>query len=617
MRFHRERGPRPICGSHRSPGTFHPESNAEDRLPPTPRDWHLDPQDDDGVRRLAAAAQIPPVMARLLWNRNIREPASAKQFLASPMTDLHPPELLPGVPEASTRIWAAVQARRPIVVYGDYDVDGTTGTSILMVLLQKLGADVGYYVPHRLDEGYGLNAEAVRKLAAEGKQLLITVDCGITSVAEALVAREVGIELIITDHHEMKDALPAADVLVHPRLPGSKYPFAGLSGAGVAFKLAWAIAQRASNSDRVLPELREALLDLLGLAALGLVADVVPLRDENRVIVKHGLKRLVARPSIGIRALLNAAGFTEDKAVRAEDVSFRLAPRINAAGRLGYAGFVVELLTTTKPKKAEEIATYLESQNGERQTIERRIVREAKEMVEAGGYDSTPAIVLGSTEWHPGVVGIVAGRLAEFYARPTLIVALKEADAPSAGSGRSVVGFPLHEALMACDDVLLGHGGHAAAAGFRVLQSRLDELRERFGAAVMAVFPDGLPRPRLRLDAEIPLGSLTYGLMKDIDKLEPYGAENPRPRFLASGLKIEGEPRKIGQGERHLSFRVRQGQSVVRAVAFGFADRLEELVSGGGDCCLAFTPKVNEWQGRRSVEIEVVDFRPTALAELV
>ena len=585
-------------------------------MPPSPRDWYLIPHDDAAVRRLSATAQIPPVLAQLLWNRGVREPDLARRFLHCPMTDLHPPKLLPGVEEASSRIWAAVQARRKIVIYGDYDVDGTTGTSILMVLLEKLGADVSYYVPHRIEEGYGLNAEAVRKLAQDGKQLLITVDCGITSVHEAEVAREVGLELIVTDHHEMKEMLPAADVLVHPRLPGSQYPFAGLSGAAVAFKLAWAVAQKASNNERVLPDLREVLLDLLGLAALGLVADVVPLRDENRTIVKHGLQRLVARPSLGVRALLTAAGFTEDKPVRAEDVSFRLAPRLNAAGRLGYAGFVVELLTTQKAKKAEEIATYLESQNGERQTIERKIVIEAKALVEAGGYDTAPAIVLGSTEWHAGVVGIVAGRLAEFYARPTLIAALKADDGASSGSGRSVPGFALHEALMACDDLLLGHGGHAAAAGFKVAATRLDELRARFCETVTKVFPAGLPRPRLRLDAEVPLGALTYGLMKDIDRLEPYGAENPRPKFLASGLKIDGVPRKIGVGERHLSFRVRQGQSVVRAVAFGFGDRLEELMSGNGDCCLAFTPKVNEWNGRTSVEIEVIDFRPTALAPL-
>ncbi len=448
-------------------------------------------------------------MAQLLWNRGVIQPDAARRFLASPMTELHPPRLLPGIEDASRRIWDAIRERRKIVIYGDYDVDGTTGTAILMVILEKLGADVGYYVPHRLEEGYGLNEGAVRSLAAQGKQLLITVDCGITSVREAEVARSVGLDLIITDHHEMKATLPAADVLVHPRLPGSQYPFGELSGAGVAFKLAWAVAQCASDSERVRPELRELLLDLLGLTALGLVADVVPLRDENRIIVKHGLQRLVARPSLGVRALLTAAGFTEDKAVRAEDVSFRLAPRLNAAGRLGYAGLVVELLTTKKAKRAEEIATYLESQNAERQSIERKIVREAKELVEAGGYDSAPAIVLGSVDWHAGVVGIVAGRLADYYARPTLIAALKDGDGASFGSGRSIAGFALHEALMACDDLLLGHGGHAAAAGFRVQSDRMDELRIRFCEHVAMLYPDGLPRPRLRLDAEVPLGSNT------------------------------------------------------------------------------------------------------------
>ena len=586
-------------------------------MPQTPREWHLLPQDQDGVQRLASAAQLPLVMAQLLWNRGITAPESARRFLTSAMTELHPPRLLPGIEAASRRIWSAIRELRKIVIYGDYDVDGTTGTAILMVILEKLGADVGYYVPHRLEEGYGLNEGAVRRLAAEGNRLLITVDCGITSVFEAEVARSLGLELIITDHHEMKAELPAADVLVHPRLPGSQYPFGELSGAGVAFKLAWAVAQRASDSERVLPELRELLLDLLGLTALGLVADVVPLRDENRIIVKHGLQRLVARPSLGVRALLTAAGFTEDKPVRAEDVSFRLAPRLNAAGRLGYAGLVVELLTTKKVKRAEEIATYLESQNAERQSIERKIVREAKELVEAGGYDSAPAIVLGSIDWHAGVVGIVAGRLAEFYARPTLIAALKDGDAPSAGSGRSIGGFALHEALMACDDLLLGHGGHAAAAGFRLQAVRLDELRIRFCAHVSKVFPDGLPLPRLRLDAEVPLAAITYGLMKDIDRLEPYGAENPRPKLLASGLKLEGMPKKMGVGERHLQFRVRQGQTVLRAVAFGSGDRLEELMSGNGDVSLAFTPKVNEWQGRSSVELDVFDFRPTATAPLV
>lgn len=585
-------------------------------MPPIRRDWHLLPQDEHGLRRLTSAG-LPLAIAQLLWNRGVREPELAKQFLNSPMTDLHPPELVPGIPDAAQRIWNAIREKRKIVVYGDYDVDGTTGTAILLTLFHRLGANAQYYVPHRIHEGYGLNAEAVRKLADDGTQLLITVDCGITSVAEAVVARERGIELIITDHHEMKADLPAADVLVHPRLSGSKYPFGELSGAGVAFKLAWAVAQCASNNNRVTPELREALLDLLGMTALGLIADVVPLRDENRIIVKHGLKRLVARPSIGVRALLTAAGFTEDKPVRSEDVSFKLAPRLNAAGRLGYAGLVVELLTTKDTRKAEEIANYLESQNGERQSIERKIVREARDLVDASDLSASSSIVLGSTEWHAGVIGIVAGRLAELYGRPTLIAALHPTDGISSGSGRSIPGFALNEALQDCDAALVGHGGHAAAAGFKFHGERLEELRVLFAAAVLRQLPGGLPRPRLRLDAEIPLSALSHSLINDIDKLEPFGADNPRPRFLATGLKIEGTPRKIGNGERHLSFRVKQGLTTIRAVMFGAAERLEELLSGNGDCCLAFTPKRNEWQGRVSVEIEVVDFQATALATLV
>ena len=525
------------------------------------------------------------------------------------MAALHQPHLMPGIPEAAERIVAAVRDKRKICVYGDYDVDGTTGSAVLITLLMKLGADASFYVPLRLEEGYGLNAERVRILASEGISMLITVDCGIASIDEADVAREVGIELIITDHHEMKDRLPAADVLVHPRLPGSKYPFAGLSGSCVAFKLAWAIALKVSGGDRATPELREYLLDAMGIAALGLVADVVPLRDENRVFVRHGLKRLAEKPSIGIKALLEAAGFTDEKPVRAEDVSFRLAPRLNAAGRLGCARLVVELLTTKSAVKAKEIAEYLEGQNTKRQFIERKIVSEAKEWVEREGYDQQPGIVLGHLDWHAGVVGIVAGRLADTYARPTLLAALKSDDGVSTGSGRSVSGFALHKALTACTELLIGHGGHAMAAGFRVLPSNLDQLRIAFNAHILKSFPDGPPPPRLTLDAEIPLSALSYGLMRDIDKLEPYGADNPRPRFLASGLQIEGMPKKIGEGERHLSFRVRQGGITMRAVAFGMADRFDDLMSVNGACSLAFTPKINEWNGYRSVEIEVVDFQ--------
>lgn len=582
---------------------------------PTRKQWRLHPTDSASSRRLAATLETNEVVAQLLLNRGVTDPAAAKLFLQSPMSGLHSPTLLPGIEAAVDRLTLAIRAGERVCIYGDYDVDGTTGTAILYALLGKLAANVTFHIPIRLEDGYGLSCEALRKLAGEGVKVVVTVDCGITAVAEAELARELGVDLIVTDHHEMRDTLPEA-ILVHPRLPGSAYPFGGISGSCVAFKLAWAVAQRANGGARVSEELREFLLDAMGLAALGLVADVVPLRDENRVFTRHGLKRLVARPSIGLRALFDEAKLTDK--LSSEDVSFKLGPRINAAGRLGCARLVVELLTTTNPRRANEIAAFLEGQNGQRQTYERKATAQAKEMIEQNGWADSPALVLGyaASEWHQGVVGIVAGRLAEQFGKPTLVVALKENDEPSTGSGRSVAGFELHKAVAACADLLEGHGGHAAAVGVRVKPSNLDALRERFGEYVLRTFPNGPPPPQLLLDAEVPLASLSFRLLADIERLEPYGQDNPRPRFLATDVQIEGTPRRIGQGERHLSFRVRQGGTAMRAVAWGMGERLDELMADGGRCCLAFTPKINEWNGNRSVEIEVIDFQAQRLADL-
>jgi single-stranded-DNA-specific exonuclease len=590
-------------------------------MPTAVKSWHLLPHDPDAVCRLAAALNVPPVVAHLLHNRGLGDPDQARRFLDPPLTGLHPPERLPGATEAAERLLAAARAGRAICVYGDYDVDGITGTALLLQALRLAGAaKVDFYVPHRLEEGYGLNAQALRQIAHGGASLVITVDCGIASVAEAEEARRLGLELIITDHHEPKEQLPAADVLVHPRLPDGSYPFDKLSGAAVAFKVAWALCQRACGSDRVTPRFRDYLLDGLALAALGIVADVVPLHDENRILVRHGLARLRRIESPGIRALAQSAGLAADGERKAADIGFRLAPRLNAAGRLGCARLVVELLTTASAEKAADLARYLEEQNQKRQTMERAILRQARELV-AAGPDGAPALVLAHPEWHAGVIGIVAGRLAEAYGRPVLLIALRRDGAEDApligqGSGRSVPGFPLHEALRACQEHLLTHGGHAAAAGFRVQPDRIDAFRERFCAEAARYFPSGPPAPRLVLDAEVPLAALTMGLLRDLDRLEPYGAANARPLFLAGDLEILGAPRRLGGGERHLSFRVRQGQSSMRCIAFGMGERLDELMSGGGRCCLAFTPRLNEWQGYRSVELEVIDLQPGPRARL-
>jgi single-stranded-DNA-specific exonuclease len=581
--------------------------------------WRLLPHDQGAVERLASGLRVAPVVAQLLLNRGVAAADQARRFLDAPLSGLHPPELLPGVAEAAERILAAVQAGRQVCVYGDYDVDGVTGSSILLTGLRLLGAQPMLYVPHRLEEGYGLHCEALQQLAADGVSLVVTVDCGIASLAEAALAKRLGLELIVTDHHEMKATLPEAAVLVHPRLPGTSYPFGWLSGAAVAFKLAWAIAQKACGSSKVPPRWRDYLLESVGLACLGVVADVVPLHDENRILVRHGLQQLRKTTLPGLKALCAAAGL-ERGVLRASDVAFKIGPRLNAAGRLGCARLVVDLLTTTSDEQALQLARYLEEQNGKRQLLERHMVAEARELLESEGRHRDPALVLARTGWHGGVIGIVAGRLADLYGRPALMIALPDGAGDHAGagvgSGRSVPGFPLHEALAACGELLLGHGGHQAAAGFRVRPENIEAFRERFCTVAAGHFPGGPPAPTLVLDAEVPLGALTFGLLDDLDRLEPYGAENRRPVFLAGGLEVVGEPRKVGNGERHLSFRVRQQGVTLKAIAFAMADRAAELMSAGRACCVAFTPKLNEWQGWRSIDLEVADFQAGAQARL-
>jgi single-stranded-DNA-specific exonuclease len=575
--------------------------------------WHLLPHDPDKLDQLGRALRVPPIVAQLLLNRGLGEPDTARRFLDMPLRGLHAPHLLPGVSEAADRLLAAAAQGRRICVYGDYDVDGTAGTAILWQVLHLTGAQADFYVPHRLDEGYGLNSEALQQIARSGASVVVTVDCGIASLEEAEEARRLGIELIVTDHHEPRDRLPNAATLVHPRLPGTSYPFRHLSGAGVAFKLAWTLCQRACGSERVTPRFREFLMDSLVLAALGLVADVVPLHDENRIFVRHGLLRMREAPSPGVQALLAATGLTDKKQLCADDISYKLAPRLNAVGRLGSARLVIELLTTTSQQRATDLARYLEAQNTQRQQFERRMLARARELAAESQHEDSPALILADADWHPGIVGIVASRMVDLFGRPVLLIALRQ-DRPDAqtigqGSGRSVPGFRLHEALQACGDQLISHGGHAAAAGFKIHSHRINDFRSRFCEFAARYFENAPHAPQLVLDAEIPLVALTPGLLRDMDKLEPYGMDNRRPLFLATNLQVVGTPNLVGGGERHVSFRVRQQGAAFRAIAFGMADRVEELMSAEGRCCLAFSPRINEWQGYRRIDLEVVDFQ--------
>jgi single-stranded-DNA-specific exonuclease len=483
--------------------------------------------------------------------------------------------------------------------------------------LRLLGAVVVFHVPHRLEDGYGLSCETLQKLAQDGVQVVVTVDCGIASLAQAEEAKRLGIELIITDHHEPKETLPSAAAIVHPRIPredGSAYPFGHLAGSGVAFKVAWALCKRVCGSPKVTPAMREFLLDAILLACLGTVADVVPLFDENRIFVRHGLARLRSQPNLGLRSLLKCAKLEEKLNLGAVDIGYSLAPRINAAGRLGTARLAVELLTTASAERADTLADFLERQNQERQLIERRILHEARELALLEG--DAPALVLASAAWHPGLLGIVASRLVDQFARPVLMIALREGQIHGQGSGRSVPGFRLHEALQECTEHLASHGGHAAAAGFRIVPEDIHAFRQLFCAVVARHFGAEAPPHRLVIDAEVPFSALTFGLMDGISHLEPYGSGNPQPLLLADRLQVVGEPRRVGKGELHLNFRVQQNGKQMRAIAFGMGNRMDELMSQGGQCCLVFTPRVNEWQGYKSVEIEVRDFQAGPEARL-
>jgi single-stranded-DNA-specific exonuclease len=584
------------------------------------RRWRIRPHDEVRIAALERAAGVSPVVAKLLLARGIGDPQQASSFLDAKLTGLRDPELLPGLTAAADRVHAAVQQGRRIIIYGDYDADGMTATGLLFCCLRLLGANVGYYVPNRLEEGYGLNTDALQKLAVRGASMVISVDCGIGSVAEAAAARELNLELIVTDHHELGDGdlLPAAAGIVHPRLPGSAYPFGGLCGAGVAFKLAWALCQRASEAKRVKPAMRDFLLAAVGLAAVGTVADVVPLLDENRILVRHGLVSLRERPLPGIAALLRVTGLDQKPHLSAEDIAFMLAPRLNAAGRLGQAQLGVELITTESPTRAASLADYIHELNGSRETLERSVLLAAnKQIKEHFDPEADPALVLAGVAWHPGVIGIVAGRLAEKYHRPVVIISWDQVGAkPGIGSARTAGRLNLHRALAACGRHLLSHGGHAAAAGLRIEEAKLEAFRADFCEHVAGEVSQEERIAEVHIDAEATLSQLTLKTVEQMEKLAPFGNANPRPVLCASGVTLADAPRRMGNGERHLSVRVRQHGVTVRGVAFGQGEAADDLARLQTPLDLAFRPVINDFNGRRSVEMHLVDWRSSKIPAL-
>jgi single-stranded-DNA-specific exonuclease len=564
--------------------------------------WVFAPADRSASARLAHSLNVSDLTATLLVNRGVREPADARGFLKPELSALINPEKFNDMPRAVDRLEAAVQAREKVAIFGDYDVDGTSGTAILIKLFTLLEVPVAYRVPHRVTDGYGLNTAAVEAFAAEGAKLLITIDCGTNDVEEIARARELGMDVVVLDHHEPGPTLPDATI-INPKLRDSTYGFTGICSAGISFKMAWALADRVGAKRR--PGFDGFILDAMGLAALGTIADVCPLIGENRIYVRYGLDALRACRGKGLRQLLELARL-EGKIIDTFDVSFKLAPRLNALGRIGTAMDCVDLLVSDDDKRIGEILSLLEKSNRHRKGIEDEMFEQALAQVESEGGPGA-AIILADARWHVGVVGIVAARLVDRFYRPAFVMAIDEAGV-ARGSARTIVGLALHEALEACSEHLITHGGHSMAAGLSLKAENLESFRRKMDRHVARLLTPETLMPKLDVDDEVPIGAVTRPVVRELERLAPHGPGNPVPLLVSSHVKIAGEPRLMGKKNDHLSMFLQQDGKSIRAVGFGMGGLLESL-KRGRSISVAFTPQINSWQGNESVELHLKDVK--------
>ena len=569
--------------------------------------WIFSPPNKSLQSEIASKLKISHLLAQVLINRGIIDITSAKNFLQPQIAALEDPSLLPDIEKASIRINEAVRKKEKIVIYGDYDVDGLSATALMYRCLKLVGAQVSYYIPERLEEGYGLNTDAIKKLKEGGADVILTVDCGINACREADVARSFGIDLIITDHHQPGQEIPNAFAVVNPKLKTSPCVFKHFSGVGIAFKLAWAIGQHFSPHKKVSAEFKDFLLNAVGLVALGTIADVVPLLGENRILTKYGLSALQYTEIPGLRALLDIADLSNTN-LDAFHVGYRLGPRLNAPGRVGNAGIVVEMLTTTCRERALEIANFLDRENKRRQDIQVDIMASArKKVMNEINLDETTAIVLADQAWHPGIIGIIASKIVEEFNRPTVMIAI--AEDIGHGSARSIPSFHILEALEYCKSKLLSVGGHAQAAGLKIHPDNINEFRLMLNSTTSQRLSKTDLVPILNIDAEVTLSMLSKALVAELARLSPYGEGNPLPLFAAINLKIVGQPRRIGSKGQHLSFYVKQGDVAIRAIAFGMGEQFERIKQNGKPCSLAFAVKINNWMDGKNLELEVKDIK--------
>jgi single-stranded-DNA-specific exonuclease len=542
--------------------------------------WNIkEVEDVFAVETLAGSLNIYEVLARLLVERGIKSYNDAKKFFRPSLDSLYDPFLMDGMETATYRLIQALTENQLITVYGDYDVDGTCATAILYLFLKELDANVKFYIPKRLSEGYGISKQGIDQVKSKGTSLLISVDCGITAIEETEYANQLGMDVIICDHHQPKDELPNALAVLDPLKPNCNYPFKYLSGAGIAFKLAQGLAERIGK--------RETPLAYLDLAALAGAADIVPLTDENRLIVGEGLKLINESPRPAIAALIGASHLHPGNLTSGQIV-FTLAPRINAVGRLGDAERAVELLITKDKSEAMELAAVLENENYERRKIDVDTFDEATQLVENSlDLDNEMAIILHQEEWHPGVIGIVASRLVEKYYRPTIM--LTTIDGIAKGSARSISNFDIYEALQKCEDSLIHFGGHKAAAGLAIEIEKLNEFKERFNEVVRTSIKETDLMPELTINSELRFSEITPKFLRILDQFAPFGPGNMRPVFLSKDVSVANTPRIVGNDHLLCSFKQKGTNKVFDCIGFNMKDYYDTLVNSNGDLNIVYS----------------------------
>jgi single-stranded-DNA-specific exonuclease len=556
--------------------------------------WKVIDCDEEAVQQLMQEAGVSPVISRLLVNRGIKSSSDLDRFFNPSLSHLHDPYLLPDLEEGVERIADAVVSGERILVYGDYDVDGVTSTAVLVRTLRALKANVDYLLPHRQRDGYDIKPFSIDAAADKECSVIVSCDCGINAVSTAQRACELGIDLIITDHHEPGETLPDAVAVINPQRRDSQYPFKGLAGVGVALKVAQGLVRLLGHDEE------SYLSRFVDLAALGTVADVVPLLDENRAIVKYGLESIPQSKKIGLQTMLKTTGL-EGKVLTAYYMAYVLGPRINAVGRMDDASKALQLLLTKDMNEANALAQEMERHNAARKSEQDRVFAEAIQQVERHDLTSTRILVLSNEGWNPGVVGIVAGKICEIYYRPTVIISCDKLSGTGVGSARSIKVFHMRDALVKCSDMLTYFGGHALAAGFTIPLENIPSFIERISAHAIEVMEEAEFVPQIEIDAKLELEDIDRGLADVISQMEPFGEGNSEPLFMTNGLTVSYVQR-VGDGS-HLKLRVKgKNTREIDCIAFGMGDMAQRLELGGKiDLC--YHIRLNKFNGNENVQL--------------